>query len=109
MGIDPISLALIGSAVAGAAGVAQSYDQQRSQRNAARDAERNAQRQAQQAQQMAQQQADKEDQEFNRLNQRQAGNTGPRPQGPAGATTLTGPQGAQVDPGTLGRSTLLGM
>ena len=104
MGIETI----IGAVIAGA-GAAQSYNQQRSQRNAARDAERNAQRQAQQAQQQAQQQADKEDQEFNRLNQRQAGNTGPRPQGPAGATTLTGPQGAQVDPGTLGRSTLLGM
>ena len=104
MGIE----AIIGAVIAGA-GAAQSYNQQRSQRNAARDAERNAQRQAQQAQQQAQQQADKEDQEFNCLNQRQAGNTGPRPQGPAGATTLTGPQGAQVDPGTLGRSTLLGM
>ena len=102
-------VAAILGAVGSIAGVAGQVDASRRQRNQARDAERNAQRQAQQAQQQAQQQADKEDQEFNRLNQRQAGNTGPRPQGPAGATTLTGPQGAQVDPGTLGRSTLLGM
>lgn len=103
MGIETI----IGAVIAGA-GVAQSYEQQRAQKNAAKEAERNAQLQAQQAQKMAQQQAAKEDQEFNRLNQRQAGNQqGPRPQG-GGSTLLTSPQGAQVDPDTLGRSTLLG-
>ena len=101
-------VAAILGAVGSIAGVAGQVDASRRQRNQARDAERNAQRQAQQAQQMAQQQAAKEDQEFNRLNQRQAGNKqGPRPQG-GGSTLLTSPQGAQVDPGTLGRSTLLG-
>lgn len=102
MGIDPISLALIGSAVAGAAGVAQSYGQQRSQRNAANDAARAAEQQAKEASKQA-------EMETNRANQRTANSAeAQRPNAGLGGTMLTGPQGVDPNALSLGRNTLLG-
>ena len=102
MGFDPLTLAIIGSAVVGAG---TSIDAQRKAKNQAEDASRQAEQQAQQAAQQAQQQAD---QQFNRANQRRP-DAMPGPAGAGGSSTmLTGPQG--IDPGVLplGKSTLLG-
>ena len=101
MGIDPLSWAVIGSAVLGAG---TSMDAQRKAKNQAEDAGRQAEQQAQQAAQQASQQAD---QQFNRANQRRP-DAMPVPAGAGGSTMLTGPQG--IDPGALplGKSTLLG-
>ncbi len=101
MGLDPLSWAVIGSAVLGAG---TSMDAQRKAKNQAEDASRQAeQRAAQQAQQASQQ----ADQQFNRANQRRP-DAMPGPAGAGGSTMLTGPQG--IDPGALplGKSTLLG-
>ena len=97
MGLDPLSWALIGSAVLGAG---TSMDAQRKAKNQAEDAGRQAEQQAQQAAQQA-------DQQFNRANQRRP-DAMPGPAGAGGSTMLTGPQG--IDPGALplGKSTLLG-
>ena len=101
MGLDPLSWAVIGSAVLGAG---TSIDAQRKAKNQAEDASRQAEQQAQQAAQQASQQAD---QQFNRANQRRP-DAMPGPAGAGGSTMLTGPQG--IDPGALplGKSTLLG-
>lgn len=102
MGLDPLSWAVIGSAVLGAG---TSMDAQRKAKNQAEDAGRQAEQQAQQAAQQASQQAD---QQFNRANQRRP-DAMPGPAAGAGRSTmLTGPQG--IDPGALplGKSTLLG-
>lgn len=101
MGLDPLSWAVIGSAVLGAG---TSMDAQRKAKNQAEDAGRQAEQQAQQAAQQASQQAD---QQFNRANQRRP-DAMPGPAGAGGSTMLTGPQG--IDPGALplGKSTLLG-
>ncbi len=102
MGLDPLSWAVIGSAVLGAG---TSMDAQRKAKNQAEDASRQAEQQAQQAAQQASQQAD---QQFNRANQRRP-DALPGPAAGAGRSTmLTGPQG--IDPGALplGKSTLLG-
>lgn len=102
MGLDPLSWAVIGSAVLGAG---TSMDAQRKAKNQAEDASRQAEQQAQQAAQQASQQAD---QQFNRANQRRP-DAMPGPAAGAGRSTmLTGPQG--IDPGALplGKSTLLG-
>ena len=101
MGLDPLSWAVIGSAVLGAG---TSMDAQRKAKNQAEDASRQAEQQAQQAAQQASQQAD---QQFNRANQRRP-DAMPGPAGAGGSTMLTGPQG--IDPGALplGKSTLLG-
>ena len=102
MGIDPISLALIGSAVAGAAGVAASADASRRQRNQAKDAARAAEQQAQQASKQA-------EMETNRANQRVASSAeAQRPNAGLGGTMLTGPQGVDPNALSLGRNTLLG-
>ncbi len=97
MGLDPLSWAVIGSAVLGAG---TSMDAQRKAKNQAEDASRQAEQQAQQAAQQA-------DQQFNRANQRRP-DAMPGPAGAGGSTMLTGPQG--IDPGALplGKSTLLG-
>lgn len=97
MGLDPLSWAVIGSAVLGAG---TSMDAQRKAKNQAKEASRQAEQQAQQAAQQA-------DQQFNRANQRQP-DAMPVPAGAGGSTMLTGPQG--IDPGALplGKSTLLG-
>lgn len=97
MGLDPLSWAVIGSAVLGAG---TSMDAQRKAKNQAEDAGRQAEQQAQQAAQQA-------DQQFNRANQRRP-DAMPGPAGAGGSTMLTGPQG--IDPGALplGKSTLLG-
>ena len=97
MGLDPLSWAVIGSAVLGAG---TSMDAQRKAKNQAEDAGRQASQQAQQAAQQA-------DQQFNRANQRRP-DAMPGPAGAGGSTMLTGPQG--IDPGALplGKSTLLG-
>ena len=101
MGLDPLSWAVIGSAVLGAG---TSMDAQRKAKNQAEDASRQAEQQAQQAAQQASQQAD---QQFNRANQRRP-DAMPGPAGAGGSTMLTGPRG--IDPGALplGKSTLLG-
>lgn len=101
MGLDPLSWAVIGSAVLGAG---TSIDAQRKAKNQAEDASRQAEQQAQQAAQQASQQAD---QQFNRANQRRP-DAMPGPAGAGGSTMLTGPRG--IDPGALplGKSTLLG-
>lgn len=101
MGLDPLSWAVIGSAVLGAG---TSMDAQRKAKNQAEDAGRQAEQQAQQAAQQASQQAD---QQFNRANQRRP-DAMSGPAGAGGSTMLTGPQG--IDPGALplGKSTLLG-
>ncbi len=101
MGLDPLSWAVIGSAVLGAG---TSMDAQRKAKNQAEDASRQAEQQAQQQAQQASQQAD---QQFNRANQRRP-DAMPGPAGAGGSTMLTGPQG--IDPGALplGKSTLLG-
>lgn len=118
MGLDPISWAMIGSAVLGAG---TSMDAQRKARNQAEEAATQAkqqadeaakqqQAQAEQQQAQAEQQLNRQEQQFNRQNPRQASasmlNAGSR--GGASSTMLTGPQG--VDPGalTLGKSSLLG-
>ena len=104
MGLDPISWAMIGSAVLGAG---TSMDAQRKARNQAEEAATQAKQQADEA---AKQQQAQAEQQFNRQNPRQASasmlNAGSR--GGASSTMLTGPQG--VDPGalTLGKSSLLG-
>lgn len=97
MGLDPLSWAVIGSAVLGAG---TSIDAQRKAKNQAEDASRQAEQQAQQAAQQA-------DQQFNRANQRRP-DAMPGPAGAGGSTMLTGPRG--IDPGALplGKSTLLG-
>jgi len=101
VGLDPLSWAVIGSAVLGAG---TSIDAQRKAKNQAEDASRQAEQQAQQAAQQASQQAD---QQFNRANQRRP-DAMPGPAGAGGSTMLTGPRG--IDPGALplGKSTLLG-
>lgn len=101
MGLDPLSWAVIGSAVLGAG---TSMDAQRKAKNQAEDAGRQAEQQAQQAAQQASQQAD---QQFNRANQRRP-DAMPGPARAGGSTMLTGPQG--IDPGALplGKSTMLG-
>lgn len=102
MGLDPLSWAVIGSAVLGAG---TSMDAQRKAKNQAEDAGRQAEQQAQQAAQQASQQAD---QQFNRANQRRPDAMPGPAAGAGGSTMLTGPQG--IDPGALplGKSTLLG-
>lgn len=102
MGLDPLSWAVIGSAVLGAG---TSMDAQRKAKNQAEDASRQAEQQAQQAAQQASQQAD---QQFNRANQRRPDAMPGPAAGAGGSTMLTGPQG--IDPGALplGKSTLLG-
>ena len=104
MGLDPLSWAVIGSAVLGAG---TSMDAQRKAKNQAEDASRQAEQQAQQAAQQAQQASQQADQQFNRANQRRP-DAMPGPAGAGGSTMLTGPQG--IDPGALplGKSTLLG-
>lgn len=104
MGLDPLSWAVIGSAVLGAG---TSMDAQRKAKNQAEDAGRQAEQQAQQAAQQAQQASQQADQQFNRANQRRP-DAMPGPAGAGGSTMLTGPQG--IDPGALplGKSTLLG-
>ena len=104
MGLDPLSWAMIGSAVLGAG---TSMDAQRKAKNQAEDASRQAEQQAQQAAQQAQQASQQADQQFNRANQRRP-DAMPGPAGAGGSTMLTGPQG--IDPGALplGKSTLLG-
>ncbi len=111
MGLDPISWAMIGSAVLGAG---TSMDAQRKARNQAEEAATQAKQQADEAAKQQQAQAEQQqaqaEQQFNRQNPRQASasmlNAGSR--GGASSTMLTGPQG--VDPGalTLGKSSLLG-
>ena len=104
MGLDPLSWAVIGSAVLGAG---TSMDAQRKAKNQAEDASRQAEQQAQQAAQQAQQASQQADQQFNRANQRRP-DAMPGPAGAGGSTMLTGPQG--IDPGALplGKSTMLG-
>ena len=101
MGLDPLSWAVIGSAVLGAGA---SMDAQRKAKNQAEDASRQAEQQAQQAAQQASQQAD---QQFNRANQRRP-DAMPGPAGAGGSTMLTGPQGIDPNALPLGKSTLLG-
>ena len=102
MGIDPISLALIGSAVAGAAGAASQADAARRQRKQAKDAARTAEQQAKEASKQA-------EMETNRANQRVANSTeAQRPNAGLGGTMLTGPQGVDPNALSLGRNTLLG-
>ena len=98
MGLDPLSWAVIGSAVLGAG---TSIDSSRRANNQAEDASRQAEQQAQQAAQQASQQ-------FNRANQRRPDAMPGPAAGAGGSTMLTGPQG--IDPGALplGKSTLLG-
>lgn len=102
MGLDPLSWAVIGSAVLGAG---TSIDAQRKAKNQAADAAKQAQQQADQATQEAQKQNDIM---TNRSNQRRADSSAATPGLGLGSTMLTGPRG--IDPGALplGKSTLLG-
>lgn len=106
MGLDPLSWAVIGSAVLGAGtSIATSVDSARRQRNAAADAAKQAQQQADQATQEAQKQNDIM---TNRSNQRRADSSAATPGLGLGTTMLTGPQGVAGNQLHLGKSTLLG-
>lgn len=102
MGLDPLSWAVIGSAVLGAG---TSIDAQRKAKNQAADAAKQAQQQADQATQEAQKQNDIM---TNRSNQRRADSSAATPGLGLGTTMLTGPQGVAVNQLQLGKSTLLG-
>lgn len=102
MGLDPLSWAVIGSAVLGAG---TSMDAQRKAKNQAEDASRQAEQQAQQAAQEAQKQNDIM---TNRSNQRRADSSAATPGLGLGTTMLTGPQGVAGNQLHLGKSTLLG-
>lgn len=102
MGLDPLSWAVIGSAVLGAG---TSIDAQRKAKNQAEDASRQAEQQAQQAAQEAQKQNDIM---TNRSNQRRADSSAATPGLGLGTTMLTGPQGVAGNQLHLGKSTLLG-
>lgn len=102
MGLDPLSWAVIGSAVLGAG---TSMDAQRKAKNQAEDASRQAQQQADQATQEAQKQNDIM---TNRSNQRRADSSAATPGLGLGTTMLTGPQGVAGNQLHLGKSTLLG-
>lgn len=102
MGLDPLSWAVIGSAVLGAG---TSIDAQRKAKNQAEDASRQAEQQAQQAAQEAQKQNDIM---TNRSNQRRADSSAATPGLGLGTTMLTGPQGVAGNQLQLGKSTLLG-
>ena len=102
MGLDPLSWAVIGSAVLGAG---TSIDAQRKAKNQAEDASRQAEQQAQQATQEAQKQNDIM---TNRSNQRRADSSAATPGLGLGTTMLTGPQGVAGNQLHLGKSTLLG-
>ncbi len=102
MGLDPLSWAVIGSAVLGAG---TSMDAQRKAKNQAEDASRQAEQQAQQAAQEAQKQNDIM---TNRSNQRRADSSAATPGLGLGTTMLTGPQGVAGNQLQLGKSTLLG-
>lgn len=102
MGLDPLSWAVIGSAVLGAG---TSIDAQRKAKNQADDAAKQAQQQADQATQEAQKQNDIM---TNRSNQRRADSSAATPGLGLGTTMLTGPQGVAGNQLQLGKSTLLG-
>lgn len=102
MGLDPLSWAVIGSAVLGAG---TSMDAQRKAKNQAEDASRQAQQQADKATQEAQKQNDIM---TNRSNQRRADSSAATPGLGLGTTMLTGPQGVAGNQLHLGKSTLLG-
>lgn len=102
MGLDPLSWAVIGSAVLGAG---TSIDAQRKAKNQAEDAAKQAQQQADQATQEAQKQNDIM---TNRSNQRRADSSAATPGLGLGTTMLTGPQGVAGNQLQLGKSTLLG-
>ena len=102
MGLDPLSWAVIGSAVLGAG---TSMDAQRKAKNQAADAAKQAQQQADQATQEAQKQNDIM---TNRSNQRRADSSAATPGLGLGTTMLTGPQGVAGNQLQLGKSTLLG-
>lgn len=102
MGLDPLSWAVIGSAVLGAG---TSIDAQRKAKNQAADAAKQAQQQADQATQEAQKQNDIM---TNRSNQRRADSSAATPGLGLGTTMLTGPQGVAGNQLQLGKSTLLG-
>lgn len=102
MGLDPLSWAVIGSAVLGAG---TSIDAQRKAKNQAADAAKQAQQQADQATQEAQKQNDIM---TNRSNQRRADSSAATPGLGLGTTMLTGPQGVAGNQLHLGKSTLLG-
>ena len=102
MGLDPLSWAVIGSAVLGAG---TSMDAQRKAKNQAEDASRQAEQQSQQAAQEAQKQNDIM---TNRSNQRRADSSAATPGLGLGTTMLTGPQGVAGNQLHLGKSTLLG-
>lgn len=102
MGLDPLSWAVIGSAVLGAG---TSIDAQRKAKNQAEDASRQAQQQADKATQEAQKQNDIM---TNRSNQRRADSSAATPGLGLGTTMLTGPQGVAGNQLHLGKSTLLG-
>lgn len=102
MGLDPLSWAVIGSAVLGAG---TSIDAQRKAKNQADDAAKQAQQQADKATQEAQKQNDIL---TNRSNQRRADSSAATPGLGLGTTMLTGPQGVAGNQLQLGKSTLLG-
>lgn len=102
MGLDPLSWAVIGSAVLGAG---TSIDAQRKAKNQADDAAKQAQQQADKATQEAQKQNDIL---TNRSNQRRADSSAANPGLGLGTTMLTGPQGVAGNQLQLGKSTLLG-
>lgn len=102
MGLDPLSWAVIGSAVLGAG---TSIDAQRKAKNQADDAAKQAQQQADKATQEAQKQNDIM---TNRSNQRRADSSAATPGLGLGTTMLTGPQGVAGNQLQLGKSTLLG-
>lgn len=102
MGLDPLSWAVIGSAVLGAG---TSIDAQRKAKNQAADAAKQAQQQADKATQEAQKQNDIM---TNRSNQRRADSSAATPGLGLGTTMLTGPQGVAGNQLQLGKSTLLG-
>lgn len=102
MGLDPLSWAVIGSAVLGAG---TSIDAQRKAKNQAEDAAKQAQQQADKATQEAQKQNDIM---TNRSNQRRADSSAATPGLGLGTTMLTGPQGVAGNQLQLGKSTLLG-
>ncbi len=102
MGLDPLSWAVIGSAVLGAG---TSIDAQRKAKNQADDAAKQAQQQADKATQEAQKQNDIM---TNRSNQRRADSSAATPGLGLGTTMLTGPQGVAGNQLHLGKSTLLG-
>jgi len=102
VGLDPLSWAVIGSAVLGAGA---SIDAQRKAKNQADDAAKQAQQQADKATQEAQKQNDIM---TNRSNQRRADSSAATPGLGLGTTMLTGPQGVAGNQLQLGKSTLLG-